>query len=494
VLPQRSSPVPAAPATAPEGAPRYPRQVGLGARAGRLLVLALTDFAALLLAGALAYLLWARPVRDQSPELYLGLAPLLSLFLLGYAQAGLYPGFGLGPVEILRRVSLVTLTGYLVLASFSFAFKLPYLFSRVTFALALALSLLLVPVLRFAVLTLAARRLRWWPEPVVLVGDPASAQRALAALAGADAMGYRPVGWLGPEGRAPAAGTAGGDDLPRLGGLDDAPALADRGLRVALLAVEPGEGRVLDRLQASFERVVMLRGYGELPVEGLQVRNLGGVLGIEVTNNLLQVHNRWIKRTLDLVVGGVGLLLALPVIAVGVLAVKLASRGPAFFHQERVGLYGVPFRMPKLRTMHVDAEERLERHLARDPEMAREWGERMKLSRDPRLVRGVGRLLRRFSLDELPQLWSVVTGEMSLVGPRPFPGYHVERFQPAFRTLRQRVRPGLTGLWQVTARSDGDLATQEAYDSYYIRNGSLWLDLYVLARTLGAVLSGRGAY
>lgn len=464
---------------------------GLTTRSMRTFLLMLTDLASLFLAGTLAYLSWALPVRHQDPFLYLGLAPLLGLFLFGYAQAGLYPGFGLGPVETLRRLSLVTVTGFLGLAAFSFAFQIPYLYSRVTFALAVFYALILVPLVRFSAIRWLSRS-AWWAEPVVLVGDADEVERTLEALEGSAAMGYRPVGLL-TVGGAPTTG--GSSELPMLGGLDHARELARQGVRVAMLTGDAGAGeRILDRLQAAFEHVVMLRGYGELPVEGLQVRNLGGVLGIEVTNHLLRPHNRMLKRGLDLTLGGLSFLLALPLLGLAALAVKWVDRGPAFFVQERAGLGGETIHVPKIRTMYVDAEERLQEHLETDPAKAREWREQMKLQDDPRVLPGVGSFLRRFSLDELPQLWSVLRGDMSLVGPRPFPVYHLERFTPEFLELRQRVRPGLTGLWQVTTRSDGGLHEQEAQDTYYIRNWSLWLDLYVLGRTLEAVVSGRGAY
>lgn len=201
-----------------------------------------------------------------------------------------------------------------------------------------------------------------------------------------------------------------------------------------------------------------------------------------------------LKRAFDLLVAVPLALLTMPVVLVALLAVKLISPGPAFFTQEREGHRGRWIRVRKIRTMVPDAVTRLEHLLARDPQARAEWERYMKLKDDPRIIPYIGRFLRRTSIDELPQLWSVIRGEMSLVGPRPFTDYHLNAFSPEFRTLRRRVRPGLTGFWQVTVRSNGDLHAQEAADTYYVFNRSLKLDLWILFRTIPAVVLGRGAY
>lgn len=472
-------------------APHPTAPSSLGRRLARAGALIASDLLALLVSATMAYLLWAMPVRKMPPDLYLELTPLLVLFILGYAQAGLYPGFGLGPVETLRRSSLVTGFCFAVLAAFSFALKLPHLYSRMTFGIAFGLSLIAVPLMRFLTIS-AAVRWNWWAGPVLLLGDGPGNRRAIAALRDSPALGYRPMGILTQD---PSQSPKQIEGLPVLGGLDRAPQLARAGISVALLDPAAFDEKTdLDWLQQHFRHVMIIRGYEGLPVEGVQLRNLGGVLGIEYYNNLLERRNRWIKRVLDLVLAAWGLVLSIPVIVASAVCVKLISPGPAFFLQERVGYRGKRFRIPKIRTMRADASERLGQHLAADPDMKSEWARGFKLKSDPRIIPHLGHFLRRYSLDELPQLWSVIRGEMSLVGPRPFPEYHLSDLSEAARTLRQRVRPGMTGLWQVTARGEGDIETQEAFDLYYIRNWSIWLDIYILARTFSAVLSGRGAY
>jgi Undecaprenyl-phosphate galactose phosphotransferase WbaP len=458
----------------------------LSRRVGRVAVLAVADLVTLVVAGTLTYLTWALPVRNQSGALYVQLTPLLILFLLGFAQAGLYPGLGLGPVERFRRYTYSTVFVFLLLAAAGFALKLPHRYSRMTFGLALVLSLVFLPIVRSAVLA-SAGRMRWWRERVVVVGSPEAAETLAQRLDRTPGLGYRAVACL------PGIGPGESGAIGRLNA--DSAAFASGGVRHALVcAGERLQASELELLQAHFERVIVAGGFGELPVEGAVVRDLGGVLGIEYTSNLLRRRNRWLKRSLDLTLGGFLLVASAPAVAIACALIKMASPGPAFFVQERAGYGGRRIGVPKIRTMHVDAEGRLEEHLRRDAALDEEWRSHLKLRQDPRLVPGLGRWLRRLSVDELPQLWSVMRGDMSLVGPRPFPDYHLGRFPAEFLELRQRVRPGITGLWQVMVRSAGTLEEQQALDTYYIRNWSVWLDLYLLARTAAAVLSGRGAY
>jgi Undecaprenyl-phosphate galactose phosphotransferase WbaP len=457
------------------------------------------DAAAVLAAGVGAWALWAAPVQGQPLRTYAPALPVIVLVVVAYAQAGLHPGFGLGPVETLRRYSLVTIGAYVALAALTFALKSPDIYSRATLTLAALLTLVLVPVGHW-VLQRAARRWPWWREPVVLVGSGARTRRAAALLEEQPRPEYRPVGVLldtADEGRGARRDAADRHlaELPVLGTLGDARAVARAGVQMVFADLSGPEAEgALDHLRLVFPRVVILRRFEELPVEGVQVRNLGGVLGLEYGSNLLRREARWLKRAIDLVVGTGALLVSLPLILTAMAAVKVLSPGPALYRQRREGLKGRTFQVPKVRTMVPDAERRLEEILARDAKLRAEWEAGFKLQRDPRLVPGVGRVLRRFSIDELPQLWCVVTGDMSLVGPRPFPAYHLEALDARTRRLRNQVRPGLTGLWQVTARGEAGVEAQQVYDIYYIRNWSVWLDLHILARTVAVVLTGRGAY
>lgn len=482
-----------------QGEQKLTEHVGLGhtaaaainprwAGAARVGLLGAADALALLAAGATAFLLWAHPVRGQDIAPYLPAAPAALLIVLGYGQAGLYPGFGLGPVEVLRRYWLVTTTAFVAVAAMIFGLKLQEVYSRMTLALAFVLSLAFIAGSRWIMLRIV-RRVWWWPERVILVGNGRRTELARRVLSEGSRGEFASAGEI-HLGRTGEAGF--GDQAE---GLDEAERYARSGIQTAFADLEGrGAEAALDRLRLLFPRVIILREFDELPVEGVQVRNLGGALGLEYGNNLLRRQSRWVKRALDLAVGGLALILTLPVALSCMLAVKILSPGPALFWHEREGPQGRRIRVPKIRTMVVDAEERVEELLRTQPRLRREWESSFKLKDDPRVIRGVGELFRRFSIDELPQLWSVFRGDMSLVGPRPFPSYHLDALSTQARRLRDEVRPGLTGLWQISARGVADVEAQQAYDVYYIRNWSIWLDLYILARTARAVISGKGAY
>src|SRR5262249_18493061 len=156
--------------------------------------------------------------------------------------------------------------------------------------------------------------------------------------------------------------------------------------------------------------------------------------------------------------------------------ILLEDRENPFYRQARAGHNGRLFHAYKFRTMVTNAQEALKSHLHRDPALRAGWEANMKLRRDPRITR-LGRVLRITSLDELPQLFNVIMGEMALVGPRPLPAYHLEKLPAHVREERARVRPGLTGLWQVSGRSDAGNAGMVRWDPYYVRNWSIWLDV-----------------
>jgi exopolysaccharide biosynthesis polyprenyl glycosylphosphotransferase len=200
------------------------------------------------------------------------------------------------------------------------------------------------------------------------------------------------------------------------------------------------------------------------------------------------VYESFVKRLVDVALAGLGLIAALPLWLAIAIAIKVDSAGPAIFVQERVGHHGRRFRFYKFRSMYIDAEQRLA-----DVKPHNEVeGPVFKMRNDPRVSR-VGGFLRRTSLDELPQLVNVLKGDMSLVGPRPPLPNEVAQYRPT-DLIRLSVRPGLTCLWQVNGRSNVGFDQWMEYDREYVRSMSLWLDLRILARTVGAVLSMRGAF
>ncbi len=218
------------------------------------------------------------------------------------------------------------------------------------------------------------------------------------------------------------------------------------------------------------------------------MRPLGALSLLQVTEPKFSGATRILKGAVDRVVAALALIVLSPVLLAIAAMIKLDSRGPVFFRQTRSGVGGAPFQLVKFRSMVDDAEDLLIDLTDKNES----GGVLFKIRRDPRVTR-LGRILRRLSIDELPQLWNVLTGEMSLVGPRPPLPSEVEMYAEDARR-RLLVKPGLTGLWQVSGRSDLSWDESVRLDLYYVENWSFVLDLTIIARTVGAVVAGRGAY
>jgi Undecaprenyl-phosphate galactose phosphotransferase WbaP len=249
--------------------------------------------------------------------------------------------------------------------------------------------------------------------------------------------------------------------------------------------------KILEQYTQNFRHLVVIPYLLGLSSLWVEARDMDGLLGLEVRQQLLIPQSRLLKRSVDLIGATLGLVMISPLLMLIVILVKLDSAGPLFFVQERLGYKGQLFKAYKFRSMYQDAEQRLQQILETDAERRQEYEKFHKLRQDPR-VTWLGRLLRKLSLDELPQLWNVIRGEMSLVGPRAYMPQEQHEMEGKEHTILQVV-PGITGLWQVSGRNHLSFQQRLDLDIYYVRNWSIWLDIHILARTIWVVLTGHGA-
>jgi len=242
----------------------------------------------------------------------------------------------------------------------------------------------------------------------------------------------------------------------------------------------------------TFRHIVVIPNLGGITNSAVVARDLAGTFGVEINHDLLNPWAHRVKRVLDIVATLIGGILILPLILSLCMLVRIESRGPVFYKDQRMGRNGKLFSCVKFRTMVLDAEALLQQMLADDEEMREEYLKYHKLRDDPRVTR-IGRFLRKTSLDELPQLWNVLRGEMSLVGPRPYLPRESEDIGTTQKEIL-RVTPGITGPWQVAGRNHTSFSERVQMDADYVHDWSVWLDLILLVRTVWCVLLSRNAY
>jgi exopolysaccharide biosynthesis polyprenyl glycosylphosphotransferase len=325
--------------------------------------------------------------------------------------------------------------------------------------------------------------------PIIVAGDSGHVDAIAKVLRREIWLGYRVVGAVTSDRteQTPAG-------LPVLGSMSDTvQVIAEHDIQTVVFAegsfAAPADFRRMAwELEEQDVHMIVVPALTDISAQRLDVRPVAGLPLVDVDRPQAIEAARWIKRSADILGSAVLLLLASPVMALVALAIKLEDGGPVIFRQRRVGLKGDEFDCLKFRSMCIDAEARLAA-LAAQNEGA---GPLFKLTRDPRITR-VGRFIRRFSLDELPQLWNALRGDMSLVGPRPALPTEVAQYDSDTRR-RLDVRPGLTGLWQVSGRSNLSWDDTVRLDLYYVDNWSMVQDLMILARTAKAVVGSSGAY
>lgn len=421
-------------------------------------------------------------------------APILvMLWLAVNAAAGAYRAdvFGAGTDEYKRLLNAAMYTaGLLGIGCYLFKYPLSRGFFMLAFVVGLPALYVGRALLRRALRS--ARERGVLQQRVIIAGAPGQVDEIAAVLRRETWLGYRVVGALVPE----AAGmTATYSGIPVVGSCDDTDAIVAAGTEADVLFFTGGAPTsASDLRQITWDlehhgvQLVVAPSVTDISAERVRVRPVGGLPLVHLESSRWVYATRWAKRSFDIIGSAALIIAAAPVLLFAAAQIKLHDRGPVFFRQTRVGRDGTTFACFKFRTMVTNAEELLEKLRAEQGYV----NGLFKMKDDPRITRP-GKWLRRFSIDELPQLFNVLFGDMSLVGPRPQLPSEAEQMD-TMGVRRQRVRPGMTGLWQVSGRSD--LSWDEAIrlDVYYVDNWSMLQDLSILARTFGAVVGSRGAY
>ena len=331
--------------------------------------------------------------------------------------------------------------------------------------------------------------------PVLLVGAGKTAELVKKSLDRMPIATYKIIGYVDDNPKSSAIAK----EYPFLGAFSDVErVIKDTGVQTVLICAPGLESKklvsLINQLQLLVKRVAFVPELFGLPTSNITARGMmeEQAVVLRVQNNLARKSNRIMKRIFDIVATVCGGILILPILAIVAVLIYLDSPGPIVFGHKRVGQDGKEFPCYKFRSMVPNAQEALEVYLKENPAAREEWERDFKLKDDPRVTR-IGKFLRKTSLDELPQLWNVLVGDMSLVGPRPIVRDEIVKYGDYINDF-YLVPPGITGVWQVSGRSDTTYEERVLMDSWYVHNWSVWIDIVYLLKTVLAVVKSKGAY
>jgi Undecaprenyl-phosphate galactose phosphotransferase WbaP len=450
----------------------------------------LSDLSGILLSVLLASIIRGFLYGSLTLSFFRWIPPFVIIFVVFASARGLYPAVGMKTLEVFHNLTTATSILFLITISGTFFFKMSDEFSRLLIGLSFIFSLVIIPLCRLIVRSIL-NKIDFWGEPVAIIGTEQGSRSCYSYFKDNSEIGLNPKVMIFIPGEIGSLEVQERQALiKRLKEIRNA-----YNIRTILVLYDQLEEFALIRetYRDIFEKVVLIGAGGtKLDLGGMSVRPYGDLLTLEIRHSLMDKKAQFEKRLADICVSAIGIILISPLLAFISILIRIDSPGSVIYHQQRWGKYGKKYNMFKFRTMRKDADQILKAYLEENPEMKKEWEESQKLHFDPRITK-IGHFLRRYSLDELPQLINVLIGNMSLVGPRPLLLHQREIYGKDYQNYI-RVLPGMTGLWQISGRNHNLFSQKIILDMEYINNWSIWLDIYILVRTFWVVIRGDGAY
>lgn len=415
-----------------------------------------------------------------------------------FALLGLYPGIMISPAEEVRKYATGTFFSFAFIifsAIFSHSQNWNFIHSIVSytgdipllfaFIIAFIFSLFLLPGFRDLSRKIVAKY-KWYGVPAVVYTNNMAADHVIDKLTTKRYLGYFPCAIIDSKQKCQEYK---GIPVFSPDNIEILKVIKQYNVKNAVICDYKGD---ISQIMNNYRYTISVTKSQNSFTSTQHIKDIDGIIGFASTHNLTFKSNLIVKRLID-----IGLILffspiLVPVFLILILLTKITSKGPIFYGHKRVGKDGKEFKCWKFRSMNIRSQEMLEEILATDPVRRAEWEAERKFKDDPRVTK-FGKILRKTSLDELPQLINVLLGQMSFVGPRPVTESETEKYG-SYKDYVLSVSPGLSGMWQISGRSETSYEERIYYDTYYIQNWSVWLDIWILIKTVGVVLIGKGAY
>lgn len=436
--------------------------------------------------------------RNINFRSFINYSVYMPVVLTMFGCFGLYPGIMLPPNEEVRKFSLCTfICFFAIIISVFISDTTGAPISRLivkdsqdlavteAFIVAYIFGVILLPSSRSVVKRIFCKS-KWWGVPAVIYCDGNNGDVVIERLLTHLYLGYHPAIIIKSDCK----------EVSEYKGIPVYPPLPEVLTEIKKLKIKTAVlcdyQQDTSEIMTAYRYTIMVSKSQTSFTSSQQLKDIAGIIGFSSTHNLTFRSNLIIKRLIDILFVILVSPIFIPLMLILTLIVKVSSKGPVFYGHKRVGKNGKEFKCWKFRSMVVNADQMLDKLFETNPELKAEWAKDCKLENDPRVTK-IGKFLRKTSLDELPQILNILTGEMSLVGPRPVTEPELAKYGK-YRDYVLSVSPGLTGMWQVSGRSDTGYEERIMYDSYYIQNWSISLDIWILIKTIWVVIKGKGAY